>query len=59
MPLRSGTAGTIVSGNIRELHGAATYARTRAKFGKRRADQQAVAIALRKKRDTIVKGRRR
>ncbi len=58
MPLAAGMSNTIVSANIRELHTGKTYARTRAKFGKRRADKQAVAIALAKKRETIVKARR-
>jgi hypothetical protein len=58
MPLRAGASNTIVSANIREMHSGKTYAHTRAKFGKRRADRQAVAIALAEKRKTIVKGRR-
>lgn len=35
-----------VARNIRELHGGKTYARTLAKYGKKKADRQAVAISL-------------
>lgn len=50
MPLADGTSSATVSRNIRELHAGDTYARTAAKFGKARADKQAVAIALAQKR---------
>lgn len=53
MPLRRGAS---VSENISELHTGNTYARTKRKFGKRRADKQAVAIALKEKRES---GRRK
>lgn len=56
--LRPGASQTIVSGNIRELHGGQTYARTRRKSGKRAADKQAVAIALDQARRTIAGGQR-
>lgn len=52
MPLADGTSGAVVSQNIRELHTGNTYARTKAKFGKAKADRQAVAIALSKKRES-------
>lgn len=58
MPLLRGTSNATVSKNIRELHGGKTYAHTLAKFGKARANRQAIAIALSKKRETILKGRR-
>ncbi len=38
------------SENIRELHTGNTYYRTKKWFGKKRADRQAVAIALNAKR---------
>lgn len=59
MPLRRGTSPTILSANIRELHGGATYARTAAKYGKERANKQAVAIAMSKKRESILSARKR
>jgi len=55
MPLRKGKSRKIVSGSIRELHGGNTYAHTRRKFGKKRANKQAVAIAL----STARKGKRK
>jgi len=48
MPLKKGSSAKTVSANIRELHGGKTFAHTSAKFGKKRADKQAVAIALKK-----------
>jgi len=50
MPLASGTSQATVSRNIRELHTGNTYARTKAKFGRDRANKQAIAIALSQKR---------
>jgi len=44
MPLKSGKKN--VSSNIRESHKGQTYARTKAKFGKKDADRQAVAVAM-------------
>ena len=35
-----------VGRNIREAHKGKTYARTKAKFGKKKADKQAVAIGM-------------
>lgn len=46
MPLVPGASQKTVSKNISELHGGNTYARTKKKFGKKKADRQAVAIAL-------------
>lgn len=46
MPLQKGSSKKTISKNIRELHGGQTYAHTKAKFGKKKADKQAVAIAL-------------
>lgn len=46
MPLKSGSSPEIVSQNISELHSGKTFARTMAKFGKKKADKQSVAIAL-------------
>lgn len=62
MPLKSGASRGTIAGNIAELHKGGTYARTKAKHGKRTADRQAVAIALsearnsKKRRRTIAQG---
>lgn len=45
MPLLKGRSLTTFKTNIREFHKGKTYARTKAKFGKKRADMQAVAAA--------------
>lgn len=52
MPLTSGKSQKTVSKNISELHSGATYAKTKKKFGKKKADTQAVAIALSKARES-------
>lgn len=46
MPLKKGKSKKVVSDNISEFHTGETYARTKAKFGKEKADKQAVAVAL-------------
>ncbi len=46
MPLKKGSSKAVVSKNISEFHGGKTYAHTEAKFGKEKADKQAVAVAL-------------
>lgn len=46
MPLKSGSSRATVSENISEFHTGKTYAHTAAKFGKKRADKQAIAAAL-------------
>lgn len=50
MPLKKGTSKKTVSSNIREFHKGKTYARTRKKFGAKKANKQAVAAALSTKR---------
>lgn len=57
MPLKPGSSRKTVSSNIRELHEGRTYERTLQEFGKRRADKQAVAIALSEARKTGRHGR--
>lgn len=52
MPLKSGSSQATVSHNIQELHSGGTYARTAKKFGKKKANKQAVAIALAKARES-------
>lgn len=46
MPLKPGKSKATVSSNIAEFHTGKTYAKTKAKFGKETADNQAVAAAL-------------
>ncbi len=46
MPLKSGSSKKTVSANIKEFHGGETYKKTAAKFGKKDADKQAVAVAM-------------
>ena len=46
MPLKPGQSKAVVAENIREFHGGPTYENTLKKFGKARADAQAVAVAL-------------
>lgn len=50
MPLKKGSSKKTVSSNIRELHTGETYKHTAKKFGKKKADKQAVAIALNQSR---------
>jgi hypothetical protein len=59
MPLKRGTSSDTVSSNISELHGGKTYSRTKQKYGKKRANKQAVAIALNEKRKSGRKRARR
>lgn len=48
MPLKKGKSKQVISSNISEFHRGKTYERTKEKFGKEKADDQAVAVALRK-----------
>ena len=48
MPLKPGKSKAVVSQNIEEFHRGKTYQRTKAKFGKEKANKQAVAAALSK-----------
>ena len=50
MPLKPGKSKKVVSENISEFHKGKTFAATKEKFGKEKADRQAVAVALSKKR---------
>lgn len=43
MPLNSKAS---VGANVAEFHGGSTYQKTKAKFGKKKADKQAVAVAF-------------
>lgn len=52
MPLKAGKSKATVAGNIREFHTGGTYARTKKKFGKAKADKQAIAVAMAKRRQS-------
>ena len=52
MPLKRGSNQQVISGNIRELHQGPQFQRTRRKFGKAKANRQAVAIALEQARQS-------
>jgi hypothetical protein len=45
MPLTKGSSKKTISKNIKEFHTGKTYASTAAKFGKAKANKQAIAIA--------------
>jgi hypothetical protein len=46
MPLKHSAKKAVVSQNIKEFHTGKTFAATKAKFGKVKADKQAVPVAL-------------
>ena len=46
MPLLKGKSQSTISQNISELHHGKTFRRTQRKFGKAKANKQAVAIAM-------------
>jgi aminoglycoside phosphotransferase family enzyme len=46
MPLIPGSSKKVISENIAEFHHGNTYQRTMAKFGKKKADAQAVAASF-------------
>ena len=50
MPLKKGKSPKTVSSNISEFHKGPTFAKTAKKFGKARANKQAVAVAMAEKR---------
>lgn len=52
MPLKAGKSKATVSSNISEFHKGKTFAHTKAKFGAERANKQAVAVAMSKKRES-------
>lgn len=59
MPLESGSDRATVRRNFDEVRHGKTYARTRKRFGRRKANKQMIAIVLSKKRESARKHRRR
>lgn len=59
MPLSKGTSREAVSASVREFHRGETYARTAARYGRARADAQAVAAALSARRRALAELRKR
>lgn len=57
MPLKVGKSNKVVSKNIRELHKGKQYEATKKKYGKEKADKQAVAIALSETRKKPKRGK--
>lgn len=49
-PLKPGKSKAVISENISEFHGGKTYEKTKKKFGKKKADRQAIAVAENKAR---------
>jgi hypothetical protein len=45
MPLKPGKGKKTIEGNISEFHKGETYKRTLKKYGKKKADAQAIAVA--------------
>ena len=46
MPLKKGKSKKTISKNISEFHKGKTFAKTAKKFGKAKANKQAIAVAL-------------
>lgn len=49
-PLRKGKSKATLAANISEFHKGKTFARTAKKYGKKRANKQAVAVAFAQRR---------
>lgn len=50
MPLKKGKSKKTLSSNISEFHKGKTYSKTRKKFGKKKANKQAIAVAFAQRR---------
>lgn len=59
MPLEPGTSNDVVSSNISEFEKGKHFSKTKQKYGKKRAQKQAVAVALDKKRKSKRTARKR
>lgn len=53
MPLKKGKSKKVIASNIREFHKGKTYKKTAKKFGKKKANKQAIAVAFNKARSNI------
>lgn len=53
MPMAKGSSKGTIARNIAEFHGGKTYAHTKAKFGAKRANAQAVAASMASARRSI------
>src|SRR5215472_4559523 len=51
MPLEAGKSQAVISRNISELHTGKTFAKTKKKFGAKKAHKQSIAIAMSKARE--------
>ena len=58
-PLAKGKSKAILSKNIKEFHAGKTYSKTRAKYGKKRANKQAIAVAFAQRRRSAAKKRKK
>ena len=59
MPLKKGTSRKTVSTNIREFHKGKTYAATKKEYGAKKANKQAIAVAMAEKRRSRKKSAKR
>lgn len=59
MPLEKGTSKEATEKNFDEVRHGKTYARTKKKYGRQKANKQMVAIVLSNKRKSAKKGNRK
>lgn len=52
MPMKKGTSKATTEENFHEFGKGKTYARTKKRFGKRKADKQRIAVVLKNKRQS-------
>jgi Family of unknown function (DUF6496) len=57
MPLKRGSSKKTISSNISEFHKGKTFAHTAKKFGKAKANKQAIAVAFSQARKSKGRGR--
>jgi hypothetical protein len=59
MPLKSGKSKKTISSNISEFHKGPTFQKTQKKFGKEKANKQAIAVAYSKAREASSKAHKK